>query len=460
MQALAPYQSEIARAVLDSVLHDRGLTITVEMARGAGAREIAAQIEVSLLGLHVNEGVRLLHVGPVSRRPATGRLARHLRQGAARGLTSVSGNAVRLGRAETRFLTSEQAIGTSAQAAGAHGPFALLQVTDAEALDPGALARLEALAAASGATTVLYGTAWNGETAFEARKQVNRLPIPGSETAGPHQRHFRVPWQRAADELPGYREHAQDARDRLGEASPEFQARYALVPAPAAGPLVAEAQQRSLDGGHARRHAPELPARAPGVPLRASVVVTRLPRPSLAWDTPAHGATAVVTIAEDAPEALRIIEHRWLEAPDARTLAQGIAGVVGETWDCSHLAADAPGASAAAAGQMRHLLDRALGHTRTAWSSGAEHGDSARVLGLMAAAHTGRLRLYRADGSPGYRILRHEIESASAVFAAGGLVSVELPFPGEGFLRGLLLLASPPDPTAAAAAEREAALAS
>ena len=78
----------------------------------------------------------------------------------------------------------------------------------------------------------------------------------------------------------------------------------------------------------------------------------------------------------------------------------------------------------------------------------------------MAAAHTGRLRLYRADGSPGYRILRHEIESASAVFAAGGLVSVELPFPGEGFLRGLLLLASPPDPTAAAAAEREAALAS
>ena len=93
MRALAPYQSEIARAVLDSVLHDRGLTITVEMARGAGAREIAAQIEVSLLGLHVNEGVRLLHVGPVSRRPATGRLARHLLQGAARGLTSVSGNA-------------------------------------------------------------------------------------------------------------------------------------------------------------------------------------------------------------------------------------------------------------------------------------------------------------------------------------------------------------------------------
>ena len=445
MRILAPYQSEIARAVLDSVLHDRGLTITVEMARGAGAREIAAQLEVLLLGLHVNEGVRLLHVGPGHRRPDAGRLARHLRQGAARGLTSVSGNAVRLGRAEVHFLTPEQA-------AAAHGPLGLLQVTNAEALDDSTLTRLELLAAASGATTVLYGTAWNGETAFEARKQANRR----SESASPlRRRHFRVPWQQAADELPGYRELARDARDRLGEASPEFQARYALVPAPAVGPLVAAAQQRALDGDHARRHAP-----TPGVPARASIVVTRLPHPSPGADAPAHGATAVITIAEDAPEALRVIEHRWLEAPDAPTLAQGIAGVVGETWGCTHVAADAPGASTAAASQLRHLLARALGRSRAAWAGQADHETSARALGLMAAAYTGRLRLYHADGSPEYRILRHEIDSASAAFAAGGRVSAELPFADEGFLRGLLLLATPPDHTDAAAGEREAALAS
>ncbi|MCH8199081.1 MAG: hypothetical protein IIA54_03310, partial [Chloroflexi bacterium] len=119
-----------------------------------------------------------------------------------------------------------------------------------------------------------------------------------------------------------------------------------------------------------------------------------------------------------------------------------------------------PGASTAAANQLRYLLDRALGRPRVAWTTGAEHEGSAQALGLMAAAHTGRVRLYRADGSPEYRILRHEIESASAAFAAGGHVSVELPSADEGFLRGLLLLASPPDHTAAVATEREAALAS
>ena len=198
----------------------------------------------------------------------------------------------------------------------------------------------------------------------------------------------------------------------------------------------------------------------------AALVVTRLPtrasvgKADLGWDAPAHGATAVVTIAEDAPGALRVIEHRWLEAPDAQALAQGIAEVVGETWGCTHVIADAPGASPAAASQLRHLLARALGDPRASWTTGTEHEASAQALGLMAAAHTGRVRLYRADGSPEYRILRHEIESASAAFAAGGHVSVELPSADEGFLRGLLLLADPPGHTAAVAAEPEAALAS
>ena len=155
-----------------------------------------------------------------------------------------------------------------------------------------------------------------------------------------------------------------------------------------------------------------------------------------------------------------MIEHRWLEAPDAQALAQGIAEVVGETWDCTHLVADATGASPAAASQLRYLLDRALRRPQAAWTTGAEHEGSARALRLMAAAHTGRIRLYRADGSPEYRILRHEIETASATFAAGGRVGVELPSPDEGFLRGLLLLATPPGHAAVAAGEREAALAS
>ena len=428
MRELALYQTEIARAVLDSVLHDRGLTITVEIARGAGAREIAAQLEMLLLALHVNEGVRLLRVGPADRQPAV-RLARHLRQGPVRGLASVHDDVVRLGRAEVRYLTPEQACTVS-------GPVVLLQVTNAETLDGGQLHGLDRLAEASGATMVLYGTAWNGETAFESRKQANRE----LEATGPARLHFRVPWQQVADELPGYRERVEEVRAYLGETNPEFQARYALLPAPALGPLLGDEQRRSIGGDHARRH-----ARTPGVPTRASVVLTRPPSTGQGRDAPAHGATAVVTIAELAPDALRVVEHRWLEAVDAPAIAQGIAEVVGETWRCAHVVADAPGAATAAADQVRHLLARALRGPAAVWATGTEAEVSRDVRGLLAATHAGRLRLYQADGSPEYRTLRHELDSRLASFKAGGVIGVELPSSDEGFLRGLLMLTGQPD---------------
>lgn len=41
---LRPYQAQVARAVLDSVFHRRGLTFTVEMARQAGKNEISAHL--------------------------------------------------------------------------------------------------------------------------------------------------------------------------------------------------------------------------------------------------------------------------------------------------------------------------------------------------------------------------------------------------------------------------------
>ena len=58
MRPLTPYQTQIARAVLGSVLKEEGRFFTVEMARGAGAREVSAQLELLLLtlGVHTARG--------------------------------------------------------------------------------------------------------------------------------------------------------------------------------------------------------------------------------------------------------------------------------------------------------------------------------------------------------------------------------------------------------------------
>ena len=49
---LRPYQLEPARAIVDSVLHDRGLTFAVMMSRQAGKNELSGQLEAYLLNLY------------------------------------------------------------------------------------------------------------------------------------------------------------------------------------------------------------------------------------------------------------------------------------------------------------------------------------------------------------------------------------------------------------------------
>ena len=53
---LRPYQLEIARAVVDSILNSRGLTFSVEIARQGGKNELSAHIELLLLTMFMARG--------------------------------------------------------------------------------------------------------------------------------------------------------------------------------------------------------------------------------------------------------------------------------------------------------------------------------------------------------------------------------------------------------------------
>ncbi len=66
--------------------------------------------------------------------------------------------------------------------------------------------------------------------------------------------------------------------------------------------------------------------------------------------------------------------------------------------------------------------------------------ESALIMTPLAAAGTRRLELCAADGSPEYRAMRHELESARVLARPGGLLSMEVPPPVEGFLWGMLLV--------------------
>ena len=90
---------------------------------------------------------------------------------------------------------------------------------------------------------------------------------------------------------------------------------------------------------------------------------------------------------------------------------------------------------------FRSLLERSVGFAPIAWVRADVASDARRLSDLLAAVHTGRLTVYRGDGSIEHRMLRHELEAASVRYGSGGLLQVELPAGDEGFLRGLTLIA-------------------
>ena len=286
MQYLTVYQTTIARAVLDSVLNERGLNFSVEIAQGGGARELAAQIELLLLTLGVHGGTRLLRVAPAGAEDGMERLTELLCQGSAIDSPPLEGSSrahassladqmwsrgpdvVRVGLAEAVFATPAQ-VPTLVATAGR--PLSLLEVHEAQFVDAATFDDLLVpVARQANATVVLYGSPWNGESWFEAAKQRNRA----LECAGGLRRHFRVPWQDAAAARPAYAPLVEAARARLGEEHPQFQTRYALRPVAAEGPLLTEAQQRLMSGTHPRRDAPVAVIAGPGVEHIASVSVS------------------------------------------------------------------------------------------------------------------------------------------------------------------------------------------
>ena len=61
---LRPYQLEPARAILESILRQRGDTICVAMSRQAGKNETAAHIEAYLLNLFQRAGGSIVKASP------------------------------------------------------------------------------------------------------------------------------------------------------------------------------------------------------------------------------------------------------------------------------------------------------------------------------------------------------------------------------------------------------------
>ena len=419
MKTPTTYQREIAGAVASDVFGQQGSVFTVEMPLGAGVTELASQLEMLVMSMNVNAGGASLRVVPEAHADVKGRLIRHLRGSSLNGLWSDERGCVRLGRSEVMYATPEDLARTD-------GRFELIQAVDAHLLSVVEMSRLREMADVSGATVVLYGRPWNGETPFEQAKLTNKQ----ASAAGGPRRHFRVPLDRAKAELPGYEGRVDVERKRLGEAHPEFETAYALRPVFTGAPAFPRERLRALFGSGGPRRLGEAGS------LTASVVITRAPEADVFHQT---RATAVVTVASRTTGGLRVLDHKWVEAADAPSLVAGVKRFVERTWPCESLLVRVRGRDD---GQVRDLLEEGLKPGGARWLPDTSRQRERESSAVTAAALTDRLSFYAPDGSPEYRATRREMDWAVLRLgeARGFVVAVE--GQDEGFLEGVSMLAS------------------
>jgi len=267
------------------------------------------------------------------------------------------------------------------------------------------------MAASTGATTVLYGTAWDDRTLLERTKQANLE----AERRDGVRRHFEYDWQRVARHNPTYARFVESERQRLGESHPLFLTQYCLRPVSGGGRLFSPQQCAQLQGGHARQ----------SMPVGGETYVAGLDVAGQAIDevaSPRRDAT-VLTIARVShpPRAslvqeprLEVVEHyAWTGEPhDA--LFERLVDVLGRVWRVRRVAVDATGLGET----LARLLSSALGEQVVRPFRFTAESKSRLGYNLLAAVNGGRVKTYDGDGSDEHREFWQQAELARVAYRA------------------------------------------
>ena len=435
MIKLRPYQQEVALAILDSVFGKKGLTFSVEMARQGGKNELSAQLELLLLTLYMVEPKNLVKCSPTFK-PQTVismmRLKDRLNDAGFSGIwVAELGYIIRLGNARAIFLSADE----SANVVG-NTAHILLEIDESQDVSKEKYTKeFKPMGAATNVTTVHYGTTWDDSTLLEEVKQTN-LELESKDGV---KRHFRYDWEEIAKYNADYRAYVEAERERLGESHPLFLTQYRLLPIHGGGGFLSRQQLAQLQGEHERKHQPE-PGRVyvGGIDLAGEAEEGGYLKP--------RQDSTVVTIGEldfPTPDALQrqprvlVVEHYCWQGKRHAELYPQLVDILKNVWHCRRVVVDATGIGQPVSSFLRQALgSRVIPFTFTAQAK-SELG-----FNLLAAINSGRLKMYKGDGSAEGQEFWFEMERAKSQYRPSQTMNFYVD-PSEGhddFLMSLALL--------------------
>jgi hypothetical protein len=406
---LRPYQLEVARAAVDSIQNGKGLTFSVEIARQGGKNELSAHLEVLLLTLNIARGGNLIKCSPTFK-PQTiislGRLKQRLDDFGFDGIyRRQMGYIIELGNARAIFLSAEQ----SSSVVG-HTADILLEVDEAQDVSREKYSKeLRPMGSSTNVTTILYGTTWDDNTLLEETKQTN-LELERKDGV---RRHFRYDWQEVGRYNTDYLKFVEAERQRLGEEHPLFRTQYALLPISHGGRFLSRQQIALMLGEHHRQSQPEEKRT-----YIAGIDLAGEHEPETAGrDGPGSGGgkgcdSTVITIAEvDAtspsqPPVKVVEQYRWTGTPHGQLHGQ-MLDILKNVWKCHRIVVDATGIGQPVASFLRKELGRRVVPFVITARSKSDMG-----FELLSLINSGRLKLYRQDGSGEYKETLFELERA------------------------------------------------
>jgi hypothetical protein len=409
----------------------------VEIARQGGKNELSAQLELLLLTLFMTEPKNLVKCSPTFK-PQTVismmRLKDRLNDAGFAGIwESELGYIVKLGSARAIFLSADE----SASVVG-NTAHLLLEIDEAQDVGKEKYTKeFKPMGATTNCTTVHYGTTWDDTTLLEEIKQTN-LELERRDGV---RRHFRYDWQEVARHNPDYLAYVQAERERLGENHPLFLTQYRLLPVHGGGGFFNIQQRAQLQGEQSRlRSAGSGRTYVAGIDLAGEEE-----NEAIIVSNPRRDST-VVTVGElDFPmengvvkePRIKIVEHyRWTGKKHPELYAQ-LVDILKNVWRCRRVVVDATGVGEPVAS----FLSKALG-SRVVPFTFTPQSKSELGFNLLAAINSGRLKMYRADGSEECQVFWEEMENAKSNYRPNQTMNFYVE-PGRGhddFLMSLALL--------------------
>ncbi len=410
MIEMRPYQIKISNAVMDSMQNCKGHTFSVEIARQGGKNELSAHMELSILVSFADIEGNLIKCSPTFK-PQTIISMMRLRQrlddwGLEGEYKNELGYMIKLGRARAIFLSAD----VQSNVVGNTAHF-LLEIDESQDVDKDKYTKeFKPMGATNNVTTVHYGTTWDDSTLLEEVKQSN-LELEKMDGV---RRHFSYDWREVAKYNPNYARYVEGERQRLGDNHPLFLTQYCLQPIRGGGRFFSDVQRAMLQGVHDRMRSRQ-PGRVYVAGIDLAGEAEDIPDIMLSSTSTKQDST-VLSVAElimtDKQPRLEIVEiYSWTGQPHHQLYAQ-LVSLLRDTWACSRVVVDSTGI-----GQpVTSFLRKELGSRKAIPFVFTQRSKSDIGFELLAYVNSGRVRVFKGDGSTEYQQFWHQVEKARSLY--------------------------------------------